>query len=724
MSENPQHSEVRDLSKIQVDCIGDVSIDRHIVSETEFQPSLRFLTNENVIIYDQLGGAGFSGTLLKKLSSLSDWKIFDIHPIEFQITPKNTQNTYIILSPAKDTKYRISSFVGSVQNETMPFEDSCKAKQLSNNKGVAIIHDFRRSSSTEDSYIHSYLLNNRELSAIFFRMANLNSTSVFRLLKKEGFLKKTVLFVSIDQLRRKCPQIRRGYSWDETIEDIINSFEKKIRGIKDYLEAAFLVLVIPYYGILLFDNVNLKKWIILDANNLEDSYAIRPQGEVFGLLTSVMASVLKSISIQPDRTISLEFEKIKDGLRQGFYCMKAIDKAGFNCKNITEDQRSGEYAFIYPFHEIDSPIVSEKVEFEYPKLTTDQFRIFDIVTSDSEKFITILRKIIKQGAKAGLEENVPFLNYEKFFTADRDDIHQYRVVQKICEEHFLKQKLTRPVSIAVLGKPGVGKSFGIKQLVEFLKKENDSIERIEFNLSQIANVETLYRVFDKIREKAVIGKRVLVFFDEADSKIMGTDDNWYKFFLSPMQDGTYYIGPDEFSLGHPIFVFAFSKYKDWGSFNKGKQNTRVAEDPEKFFDFVSRIHCHIEIKDLSLPSSGDNGINWENLPTDQVANVSGLNSANVPVYLRRALVIRSQLEKHCSSIFKKNGESHFGNATAQIDDEIIKELVFRHQYLKFGPRSIESIIQTSELSEKNKFDISCLPPQESLIFHFSKDRDD
>jgi hypothetical protein len=59
----------------------------------------------------------------------------------------------------------------------------------------------------------------------------------------------------------------------------------------------------------------------------------------------------------------------------------------------------------------------------------------------------------------------PSAQYGIFKTADRFEIEGFRSAAATIEE-YLQTKPTKPMSIAVFGQPGAGKSFGVKQVIE------------------------------------------------------------------------------------------------------------------------------------------------------------------------------------------------------------------------------------------------------------------
>ena len=150
--------------------------------------------------------------------------------------------------------------------------------------------------------------------------------------------------------------------------------------------------------------------------------------------------------------------------------------------------------------------------------------------------------------------DVPWGQFGKLQTVDRQEIESYRSIRNLVTEYYRQKPLTRPLSIAVFGTPGSGKSFGVTEMAKALLP--GQIETITFNLSQFDTPEALLSAFHQVRDISLGGMLPLVFWDEFDTSLAGTPLGWLRYFLSPMQDGRFQEGQISHPLGGAIFVFA------------------------------------------------------------------------------------------------------------------------------------------------------------------------
>lgn len=179
---------------------------------------------------------------------------------------------------------------------------------------------------------------------------------------------------------------------------------------------------------------------------------------------------------------------------------------------------------------------------------------------------------------------------------DECDVEQYRSLLSLFS-NYLKSPQQRPMSVAVFGTPGSGKSFGVEQVARASDESGGyGIEKMEFNLSQFSSADDLIGAFHQIRDKALEGKIPLVFWDEFDTTFANKPFGWLRYFLAPMQDGRFSEGDITHMTGRAIYVFAGGVCTSFADFAK----TALAE--AKGPDFCSRLTGHINIQSVDHPT--------------------------------------------------------------------------------------------------------------------------
>jgi hypothetical protein len=209
--------------------------------------------------------------------------------------------------------------------------------------------------------------------------------------------------------------------------------------------------------------------------------------------------------------------------------------------------------------------------------------------------------------------DVPVLRFNDLFAVERDEIERFSAIANLMRS-YARSKEKKPLSIAVFGPPGSGKSFAVTQLAHTVIHD---LEPIVINLSQLKSPEELMKALTDVPKKEMIkdGQCSLVFFDEFDSQLDGTKLGWLKYFLAPMQDGKCRYEGAEYPLERAIFVFA-------GGINPSFERFDPKADPpshtpdvveshhekvsafveQKGPDFISRLRGHINILEVNTES--------------------------------------------------------------------------------------------------------------------------
>jgi len=320
--------------------------------------------------------------------------------------------------------------------------------------------------------------------------------------------------------------------------------------------------------------------------------------------------------------------------------------------------------------------------YEIPAVQNDIDPDFWCITNNinNRRIFDLAFEYVEKGAK--VIEGLPQLSFGNLTTIDRQEIEAYQNIRNLILNYTGSDNV-RPLSIAVFGAPGSGKSFGVTEIAKNILP--GKVEKIEFNVSQFTDNAELGAAFQKVRDITLNGKLPLVFFDEFDSDKL----RWLKSFLMPMQDGKFKDESGEHPLGKCILVFAGGTSASFEQFTRPMTSENPEEQQKQTFrdlkvpDFVSRLRGTINV--LGPNQQNENDKNY---------------------ILRRALLLRSLCERKMK--LKKD------EATL-INKNILWAMLLVPTY-KHGARSMESIFDMSRIEGK-QWEAADLPFRSQLSLH-------
>lgn len=304
-------------------------------------------------------------------------------------------------------------------------------------------------------------------------------------------------------------------------------------------------------------------------------------------------------------------------------------------------------------------------------------------------YLQVAEKVVIDGPET-LYKNVPVSTHGSLTTVDLDERESYDSIKDLMSDYIynvdnkVQGSSLMPLSIAVFGAPGSGKSFGVKQIAKSLGR----FDVFTINLSQYKTYDEMLIVLDGALSASE--DIPLIFFDEFDSEYNGIARGWLKFLLAPMQDGEFTIGIRTVEIKKAVFVFAGGTASTFNEFIPGSDDEFEQFKSAKGPDFVSRLKGTLNVKGPDKTSITDRAY-----------------------IIRRALLLRELLIRKIPGIY--DSETGTINISPGLLSALLRTSTYRH-----GTRSLEFIIDMSRVAGVKKFIPACLPLPDQLDIHVDR----
>jgi hypothetical protein len=386
-------------------------------------------------------------------------------------------------------------------------------------------------------------------------------------------------------------------------------------------------------------------------------------------------------------------ENLGVGIRSGLSASRLLHTKGFHFEGPGDEPAKLEFPVKRIAEEIHETSKQPAEDSIFKQVAIEENSEWSIISVDNA-WDTALA-IIANGPKEALKGK-PICTFGDFITVDRQEAESLRSIRGVIAEYVRNRSRAKPLSIAVFGQPGSGKSFAVEQVMEALRQLPDlknelgrKEDKKEFNLSQFRNSTDLLGALHQIRDVALSGKVPLVLWDEFDGELDTRSLGWLRYFLAPMQDGKFQEEQSTHSTGRAVFVFAGGTSHRMEEFADMAENNKAAKGP----DFLSRLKGYLNIPSL------DHG-----------------SPAHPMVIIRRAILFRSMLERAAPGLF--SGDKNHRRVV--VDEAVVRAFLYVKSY-KHGARSMETIISMSLLDGKRRFEQSSLPSRHLVKVHVDAD---
>ena len=590
--------------------------------------------------------------------------------------------------PAADSKdgtvYRIDKFMGFTGKTKkrpvlLPIEnDSADAD-------IVLIDDENNGFNDDDSFWPLAIKDTTKTPTILYKMNNpVEGSALWKHLDQHQ-IDNTIVVINADNLRSKGVNISKSLSWERTSLDFV--WQRNNNPNLSFLSRCkHLIVLFGLEGAIYYRNDGLPEaYLYFLPYECEGDFARNNFGKMYGITSAFVAGL--TTAILESETTELAAQ-IGQGIREGMVAIRNYFNFGFG-KNPESTRFPNPLIFIR--NAKDAAFLEYIQDVKIPILLTrrEQENWFILQGKSSASISQMAFDLVKNGEDTVLK-HIPTARFGKLKTVDRVEIESYRSIHNLITEYISSKNASRPLSIAVFGTPGSGKSYGITEMATSTFPED--IQKLSYNLSQFQSPQELQTAFHRISDINLLGKIPLIVFDEFDAYFEGTL-GWLKYFLSPMQDGVYRAEESFHPIGKAIFAFAGGTSSSFSEFcgdkiedETEKQNFMAEFKATKGPDFVSRLRGYINI--LGPNQSDDSGQLF---------------------MLRRAMLLRSLIEQKLPHLIDETG-------VAQIDNGVLRAMLKIPRY-KHESRSVEAIMDMSMLTQATKWEQSFLPPKEQLKLH-------
>jgi hypothetical protein len=512
------------------------------------------------------------------------------------------------------------------------------------------------------------------------------------------FLDRVVCVVSAAQLRRESVGIRKGLSWESTVEDLRDGLRSDPT-LNALTQCRHLVVTFSTDGALWLnrtDSLNPRATLVCDMGGAEGEGSRRAEGTAFGYHSCIVAAIARALALHRDGNhgTTTAGPALAPAIAAGLAAMRDLARSGHGAVGKTPP--TGFPATRLAGVIADPGGAFSEVPIAWPSTSdapTDKRTTWMIVESSqrplnatSRPSLTgLARQVVLQGTD--VLRRFPHATFGDLFTADRLEIEALRSITLSMVEYGRTHQTKRPMSIGVFGPPGAGKSFGVKQIARSVFGKN---AWLEFNLAQFTDQADLIVALHQVRDFVIGGVTPVVFWDEFDSH----EYKWLQYLLSPMQDGRFQEGLASYAIGKCVFVFAggtsptFAEFGPRASDGGAQRRFELLKGP----DFHGRLDLHLNVL----------GPNQRTLaPTDESAPHRRAPDPDDVCYpLRRAILIRALLQ--CPP-----------DARLDIDPDLLDALIQVSTY-KHGARSVEKLVASFHPARAGEIRQSLLPVKQQL----------
>ena len=346
--------------------------------------------------------------------------------------------------------WRMNRFLG-VQPGTQ------SASSASNNSGFPrclVIDDanlgFR---NLEDSW-PSCLGSNQPPLHVILKMSNpLVSGPLWNQLT-EHHVDQLTVYCSVDDLRKEYAPIGQALSWERTAYDVTMA----VRSHADLQQARWVIVSVGMSGALIVERDG-PATLIYDPLYQEGDWESERPGNPIGLGTCVAAGLALQANDcpeEPDWVLATS---------RGLRAARTLHER--RLVRPDDDHRDEAH---FPLADTAAELMNSEISpFQCVRVSEDDD--WTVLGSNyGDAAILAEQLVVRQDAID--EIDLPIERIGAWSSIDRTEIESMRSVRNIIREYLQQPRLSRPLSLAVFGPPGSGKSFAIKQMARQWGKDH------------------------------------------------------------------------------------------------------------------------------------------------------------------------------------------------------------------------------------------------------------
>ena len=698
---------------------GDITIDWNIARIQQSVGAIyAWNATDLTCAFYQPGGAAMLARLMEAVSNelrQSKQDYFGVRKAEIPEGPVNPNNgrvhhSYALWSPFrlderdpanKRRVWRVQEFMGlnRASTDMASQADWEKVVDDATDADLVILDDATLGFCDHREYWPQAIVTNKSKPWVLLKMAWPVAQGQLWDHLRRNHADRLVALMTVDDLRRHADvHISRQISWERTAQDLVWELLYNSH-INVLAQCLHVVVSLGTAGAVLLSRKasdTLEAFLLFDPRVMEGEWGRNYKGYMIGYTTCLAAGIAREL------ILNTSDPNMPKGIQSGIHAMRSLQIEGYG--DAGTDLSKHPVAF--PVSKIAAELAADSghlavVQIKNPAQAQSR-QVTTVATAVTHPFWTILEdqnpgsleEVAQQLVREGLEHALPEVPARRFgglVTVDRKEIEALNSISGLIGE-YCQRPSKRPLSIAVFGPPGSGKSFAIKQIANSVLP--GEIKDLTFNLSQFGGPADLLDAFHQVRDKALTGKLPLIFWDEFDTSLQDQPLGWLRYFLAPMQDGEFQEGQLVHPIGKSIFVFAGGTSNSIEAFgvNLDEEKRRAVKLP----DFISRIKGFLNVLG----------------PNPQISGKS-LDSMDDPYYIiRRAILLRSIFERNAPQLFVNDA----GRRILNIDGGLLRAFLLINEY-RHGARSMETIIATSQLARKASFERSSLPTEAQLDLH-------